>query len=88
MCKPFTLIINVLCDQLTEVPVAIMDPLSWIDSWLDQNEGLVHKAVELFQRAVFLLEKDISLEIGTKNHFVATHKAKIGEPDHVCLLID
>lgn len=35
MCKPFTLIINVLCDQLTEVPVAIMDPLSWIDSWLD-----------------------------------------------------
>ena len=54
-----------------------MNPFPWINSWFDQNEGLVDKAIELFQRAIFLLEKDIPLQLWAEYDFVATHKAEV-----------
>jgi hypothetical protein len=72
--EPLTLVINVVGDELAQIPVAIVNPLSGVDSWFNEDEGLVYKVVEFFERALIFLEKDVSLKIRAENYFVATHK--------------
>ena len=38
VCEPLRLIIDMVCDQLAQVSVAVMDPFPWVDSWLDHHE--------------------------------------------------
>ena len=88
MRQPFRLVIDVLSDECAQLSVAIMDPLPWVHAWLDQNERLVEEAVELFQRAVWLLQKYVSLQFRAKDDLAATDEAQIREPYHLCLVVD
>jgi hypothetical protein len=53
--KPFTFIIDVIRDELAQIPVAVVDPFPGVHSWLDKNKGLVYKTVEFLKRAVLFL---------------------------------
>ena len=55
MSKPLAFVIDVISDELAQIPITVMDPFSRVHSWLNKNEGLVHKTIEFLKRAVLFL---------------------------------
>ena len=88
MRQPFRLVVDVLGDESAQLSIAIMDPLAWVHSWFYQNERLVEEAVELFQWAVWLLQKYVSLQLRAKDDLAATHEAQVRKPYHLCPVVD
>lgn len=72
MLEPFTFISNYFSDQFAEVPVTIMDPLSWVGPWFDQDERFFQEVIVFLQRTEVFLEKDLLLQLTAEDYFVAT----------------
>ena len=47
MSEPFSFIVDLLSDELAEVSVAVVDPLTRVDTWLNEDERFF-KEVEVF----------------------------------------
>lgn len=88
VCKPFGLIVNVLSNQRTQLSIAIVNPLAWIDTRLNQNERLIQETIELLERTVWLLEEYISLQLRTEDNLTTANKAQVCEPNHLRLVIN
>ena len=88
MDQPFTLILDIFGDQFAQVSVAIVDPLSGIHAWLDQNKRLIQEVEEFLHWTLWFLKQDRSLQLRAENHFIATDEAQVCEPYHIVFAID
>jgi hypothetical protein len=64
-----------------------MNPFSWVNTRLNQNERFVEKSEKFLQWAVGLLQQNISLQLRAKYNFVTADEAKIGQSNSIIFLI-
>ena len=61
MSEPFSFIVDLLSDELAEVSVAVVDPLTRVDTWLNEDERFF-KEVEVFSEwTERFLQQDFTL---------------------------
>lgn len=85
MREPLALVLHHICDQSAQLSIALVDPFTGIDSWFDQDEGLVEETVIFLQRTIFLLQQNIPLELAAEDDLVAADKAEISQPYYALL---
>ena len=82
--EPLALVLDLLGDQIGQLPVRVVDPPPGVPSVGDKHEAFLRQEKgKVPEEAILFLKQDLILHLRAEGNLVAGHQAEVAHPDQI-----